>query len=142
MYPTQTQTKGSKQMAVAKGMRYKWATIVEESRWYDVTLEMCKQAYKATKESNSFIVRGLFGSLSVLYLRKLSFVADEKYDRLDPYRCVYIEPKGLRSDVTQLGHMLNDIGGTELMRTVAELLPTYDQCEINWAWNNIGEWVA
>lgn len=64
-------------------------------------------------------------------------------DYLNPERAVYVNSKGRpKSSVIQIGRKLHELGGIELMRAVGSLVPKYDKCEINWAWNNIGEWEA
>lgn len=55
-------------------------------------------------------------------------------------REVFLGDKLLRT--RELGQRLFEIGGKELMLFVANKIPTADQREIDYAWNNIGGWLA
>jgi hypothetical protein len=44
--------------------------------------------------------------------------------------------------VREIGEKLNLLGGFDLMRLACDLVPIYDQRNLDYAWNGIGDWKA
>ncbi len=44
--------------------------------------------------------------------------------------------------VREIGEKLNKLGGFDLMRLACDLVPIYDQRNLDYAWNGIGDWKA
>ena len=128
----------------------RWATITETRDYRSISLSKllseCDDSYQAWKADGNFMVKSFCATMCGLYLRKLSANADKRWSVYDSHRHVYLVEggiKGVRPEVRQIGQWLNDLGGFELMVEVAEVfIPRHDHCEINWAWNHIGEWLA
>lgn len=58
----------------------------------------------------------------------------------DPNRVVYLGVNKPR--VREIGVHLYQLGGEDLMFSVADQIPKYDQRELEFAWDGIGQWRA
>lgn len=135
---------------ISKSNFKRWAKITETRDFRSISLSKllgeCADSYQTYKTEGNFMVKSFCATMCGLYLRKLSANADKRWSVYDSHRHVYLIEggiNGIRPEVRQIGEWLNDLGGFELMVEVAEVfVPSHDICEINRAWNRIGEWLA
>jgi hypothetical protein len=72
----------------------------------------------------------------IIELLKFSINDRTRGDNRSPYSGQNFE------QVRSIGEKLNKLGGFDLMRLACDLVPIYDQRNLDYAWNGIGDWKA
>ena len=80
-------------------------------------------------------------------LSEIDYIAAEVFrlSLADTRHCFDLERSPFLSNqerIRELGWKIHDLGNCFLMRRVAEMIPMYDQAELNVAWDGISEWLA